>query len=356
MHEGVNMSDAAPPPMIRTSERGTFKRCPQRWWWGWREGLKPVDTKPALWFGTGIHLVLEHHYSGPGLKRGKNPLKVWRDYCQDASITVIRNSLSDQGTDTAFVDAKKMGEAMIDGYMEMWGKDDHIHVLQPEHSFQINIPDGHGGIACTYCGTYDLAWRDLRDDSVWITDHKTAKDFSVQHLALDDQAGSYWALATQTLREKGLIGKRESLKGIEYNFLLKFLPPQDDRPINADGLRCNKPTAAELREFGPDFPGSPSKRQPKPLDQRFMRYRVHRTPGERKSQIERIANEAAVMNLYRTKQLPLIKNPTRDCSWDCDFKNLCEVHERGGDWQDFKRIAYRVEDPYAAHRDSVEEG
>src|SRR5438874_2584125 len=67
-------------PLLRTSERGSFRRCPQRWWWGTVEGLSPRESAIPLWFGTGWHLIMAHHYCGPGKKRGKTPLKVWREY------------------------------------------------------------------------------------------------------------------------------------------------------------------------------------------------------------------------------------------------------------------------------------
>lgn len=329
-------------PIVRTSERATFKRCPQRWWWSWREGLRPLDDAPALWFGTGIHLALEHFYGPGGTKRGSGMIDVWRDYAADSSFR-IRNSgvVDDRNGSPDFIDAVKMGEDMLTGYLEFYGDDDHVDVLAVEMPFQMQIPDRHGGIACNYAGKWDLLWRDNRDGSLWLTDHKTAADASTKHLTLDDQAGSYWALATQYLRSTGQIGPRESLKGIEYNILLKYSPPEDDRPANADGMRLNKD-------------GSVSKRQPKPLEKRYLRERVHRTPKERQSQIARIAVEVEAMNRLRGNRELLYKNPTRDCSWDCAFFLMCELQERQADWQEFKSMAYTVADPYADHREAIE--
>jgi len=50
-------------PILRTSERRSFKRCPQQWAWAWRQGLRPNGfTANALWFGSGIHLALAERY------------------------------------------------------------------------------------------------------------------------------------------------------------------------------------------------------------------------------------------------------------------------------------------------------
>lgn len=56
-------------PLLRTSERTTFMRCPQAWYWGHVEGLTPiVEKKVAADFGTGIHLALAEWYKYPGDK------------------------------------------------------------------------------------------------------------------------------------------------------------------------------------------------------------------------------------------------------------------------------------------------
>ena len=336
------MSNHESLPIIRTSERRDFKRCPQRWWWAWREGLRPVETKQALWFGIGMHLVLEHHYGAGGLKRGRNPLKVWREYTKDQAIfSMPSGRVVDEGARPEYVNAVKLGEDMLDGYFDLYGKDEHMFVLGAEIPFQVIIDGPNGEPVCVYAGTWDLLWRDERDSGLWVTDHKTAADLSTKHLTLDDQAGSYWALAGPYLRGQGLIGAKERLKGIEYNILRKYSPPEDDRPVNEDGMRLNKD-------------GSVSKRQPKPLSYRYHRERVHRTAREQATQVQRIGIEASAMDLFRADKSMLYKNPTRDCSWDCAFFNMCELHERQSDWQEFRDMAFVVQDPYADHRYALE--
>jgi hypothetical protein len=139
-----------------------------------------------------------------------------------------------------------------------------------------------------------------------------------------------------------LIGPKENLKGIEYNILRKYSPPVDDRPMDENGLRLNKD-------------GTVSKRQPKGMDYRYLRERVHRTAKERQSQIQRIAVEAAAMDRMRHHPELLFKNPTSDCAWDCGHFLMCELHERQSDYEEYKSMAYHVEDPYADHREAVDE-
>jgi hypothetical protein len=324
-------------PMLRTSERGAFKRCTQRWWWGWREGLNtpgPPDVK--LWFGQGFHLVLAHWYCGPGQKRGKEPLKVWRDWVGDEVVKIRVNIAGEDWKEEPYIEAGELGEKMLTNYFDLYGRDETWDVIQPERSSEVIIMDpSNTKPLVKYCFTYDLVYRDLKDDSIWLGEHKTAKAIMTGHLALDDQGGSYWAVATQELRHDGLIGPNENLKGIMYNFARKS--PGDDRERNEHGQALNKD-------------GSVSKNQPAKL---FLREPVYRTRQERNSQIIRIQNEAAAMAKYRSGELKLTKTPTRDCSWDCSFYNMCILHERGSDWKEYKEMAYRSRDPYSDHRKSA---
>jgi hypothetical protein len=99
--------------------------------------------------------------------------------------------------------------------------------------------------------------------------------------------------------------------------------------------------------------GDVSKDQPTPL---FVRETLTRTRQEQRSKLDAIANETEAMNLYRDGTLGLFKNSTKDCSWDCDFYNMCELHEGNPeDALEFRNAVFRVEDPYEAHRKSAAE-
>src|SRR5262245_21995039 len=59
-------------PMLRTSERGTFKRCRWKWWWEFNNLLKPRTDTPPLRFGSLIHAALAAYYV-KGVRRGTHP-------------------------------------------------------------------------------------------------------------------------------------------------------------------------------------------------------------------------------------------------------------------------------------------
>jgi hypothetical protein len=287
------------------------------------------------------------------------------------------------------VPALDLGQAMLTGYIEWWGSDDSWSVIEPERSGEVDVVDPALGKAIAIYGfTYDLVYRDLKDGRVKLGEHKTAKAIQIDHLPLDKQAGSYWAIAGPHLRQAGLMGPREEIAGITYNFLRKALP--DDRPRNAQGHYTNKPKKehyiAALAEVGIQFVeqsgaksgpiaiekakledlatacnfaalapvlGEPSASQPKAL---FEREFVVKGRGQRNRQIQHIINDARRMNNLRGgNDLELNKNSTQNCSWDCSFFHLCQLDEEGGDTRSFRKDMYRVADPYASHRKSTEE-
>lgn len=375
------------PPMLRTSERLSFKRCQHLWWWAWHEGLEKRGTpaKP-LWFGTGIHLALAIWYCGPGTKRGPHPAETWEKYAADAIETVKIPGLTDEAEDI-FIGAKELGTEMMENYVKRYGKDEHMFIIQPEQTFDIDVPwpklpEHHLLLALAerrkiltkLVGTYDLVYRDLIENEIWLEEHKTAAAISTAHLSIDDQGGTYFATAGRALQKRELIGPKERLKGIEYNFMRKGL--EDPRPRNAEGASCNKAgkkhyhaafdereipykKAAKLDELaaiaeqnGLTILGDVSKRQPAPL---FLRERIHRTSREKGAQLRRIQNEAVQIELVRSGVLTPSKTPTRDCSRFCSYFDLCELDERGGDTDHFKRTVYRKRDMYADHRKSTDE-
>lgn len=384
-------------PIVRNSERRDAKRCWQRWWWAWREGLRDRGSPaPPLWFGTGIHIALAAWYCGPGTKRGPHPAETWESYCGSELTFMKTTDLTDDKLQT-YVDAQQLGRVMMEEYVKRYGQDDHKLYIVPEQTGFLDIPWSDrqklydfvdGQIMARYAWTFDGVWRHAGTGWLLLDEHKTAKAITTNHLALDDQGGSYWAVAWRTLDALGVLKKGDRLRGIEYNFMRKSLP--DTRPRDAEGYATNKPVKADYIEAleahwkraGIDRTslaaemtkaskatlgylealakgnkvtvlGERSKIQPAEMFQRLM---VHRTSKERAVQLRRIQDEVVHMQAMRDGLLPLTKNPTRDCSWDCRFYQMCQLQDNGGNWEDFKRLQFKQEDPYADHRKSTDEG
>lgn len=348
--------------MVRTSERGTFKRCPQKWWWGAVEGLAPKEPSKALWFGHGWHYVMADFYR-PGKKRSKDWLDVWRNFCDSPHPEDGYLPADEMGPE--FAELRSLGESMLVEYMKEYDGDPTWDVIQTEMSGHVMIPTWDGEDKFQYNFTFDGVYRDTKTKKIRLMEHKTAKAISIAHLSLDDQAGSYWAVAPTILRHLGVLSAKQSIQGVMYNFVKKGLP--DSRPVGPDGYARNKPSKAQYLEAlgvepkgmtvekleamaqqkGVVVLGDISKNQPTPM---FIRHFVIRTPRERRTMVERMKAEHAGMEAMRSGALPVYKTPTRDCNWDCPFFTMCEVHEAGGDVAGFAKQVFRRRDAHEVYK------
>lgn len=396
-------------PMLRNSERSSFKECAQQWEWAWKDGLVPKGNKAdARWFGSGIHLALAEWYQPKGAKngfvRGPDPRETFETYCKTQVLTMLRESPYFEGNPEAEVeysDALTLGASMLGDYMEHYDETDPtIEVIFPEYRYTSRIPYNArqlkalvGDMKRPYwmseerfisiiVGTFDMVFRDQVDGFVKLMDHKTAKQrTSGAHLVKDDQAGTYIAASTDYLRKKGILRPNESVVGMTYNYLKKAKKPAD-LLLDEQGIKRNKPQkahyAAALARAGAGVEselaklpvtskngsglediarrlkivvyGEKSAVQPAPL---FWREDVRRSKKNRLKQIARIADDAEMIVRTRAGELPVMKNPGDHCAW-CDFRDLCDVDEDQEDVAQFKRDVFVVRDPYADHREGAE--
>ena len=385
------MTDLAELPLLRTSERASFKRCPQQWYWAWREGFRKRGREPdALWFGTGVHIALAEYYI-PGTKRGVHPAETWQAWASDEirqiKIYAAGSDAVYKDTDEIiyeYVNALELGTAMLEGYVKHYQGDASWNVIAREQPFGLLIPKWgtKREPLIRFHGTFDGVYFDLEDGYFKLMEHKTAARISVDHLPIDDQAGGYHMAATVVLRQLGLLGDNDYIRFIMYNFLRKALP--DNRPQNEKGEYLNEPvkeryieaimasdvavqknlTVNYLRgllkpqlkaaadKYEIEVLGEVSATQTVPL---FERFPIERTRKERRGQLHRIQAEATNMERFRTGEQPLYKTPRYDCKRFCDFFDLCEVHEAGGNVDEFADALYDKQDVYADHRKSAAE-
>lgn len=362
---------------IRTSERRTFKRCPQKWEWAYKQGLKPHRESNPLWFGQAVHLALADWYK-PGKERGVHPSTTFSNVLEEGKVERFDTGNFDDMAEYAA--ALQMGVDMLNRYVDFYGDENEWECIQPEMSFQVWFPHPKKKELkrwLRYLGTIDGVFRyvgetkgEMRHGSIWLFEHKTAAGIQVNHLPLDDQAGSYWALAGMILRKRGILKAGETIDGIVYNFLRKAT--NDPRPQNSEGMYCNKPSKQnyldQLTEAGIEVSakmkveelatvayknkvevfGEVSKTQPPPYLERIP---VFRSSGARKTMLSRIVAEGLHIEDARKAKptLPIFKNPTKDCSWDCEFFRMCQLHENQADWEDYRDITFRTWDPYKDH-------
>lgn len=362
------------PVLLRTSERSTYRRCQQKWYWKYHRLLSHPKPKGALTFGTLIHVALEGWYP-PGVKRGVNPVETFQ------SLYAVNSEQFSQWDDEGNkINALDLGVAMLEGYLKEYGTDDDIEIIAPEQTFAIDVMDANGKYLFTYVGKIDATARRRSTNRLLLLEHKTAK--SVEEVRVNsgygEQGLSYLWAATIMLRDSGQIGPEEFFDGVLYNFLRKGIP--DGRPRSDDGYYLNKPSKASLqlackenelpvkgtivqlterlRNVGwsvrdVQLLGEVSKVQHTPL---FVRQEMVVRPPALARFEKRIRAEGWTMNLMREGKLPVFKNPTKDCRWECEFVDMCELHEMGGDWQSFAELELGTWQPYSDHEYMTEKG
>jgi hypothetical protein len=371
----IAVDAATGAPLLRTSERNDFKRCPWLWEQTWLKGLRSRREPTWAWFGTAIHRGLEARYP-VGDKRGS--VVDMLDAFEEALDGQVRRVYTDGGEmdEQEVVDARELGRAMLTGYVQEYGEDSHWTVLHTEQPFQINVPHPtQPQTLVVYAGTWDLAVWDKVDKVFKIVDHKTRRSFpSVwSFYSINDQAGSYLWVAKEVLVHKGILQKTDTIDGLVFNALKKAMP--DNRPVNADGLACNKPQkqhyldalgyasaprgltvadlAAQAEARGITVYGEPSVQQPTP---RYHREEVYADNRKRVAQARKVQAEALVMQEMRTGRLPIFKVPTEDCV-RCPIFEYCELHDLDeSEAEEFAAATLAVRDPYRDHREDMERG
>jgi hypothetical protein len=362
------------PVFIRTSERTKFASCRQAWQWSYVDRRRPRQTSAALMFGDLVHRAFSEYYIPETRKRrrrGPHPAITFERLCDHMERSGRTFGVK---ADDKWEDARELGVVMLENYIKTYGDDENILVLYPEMPFQYDLHDADGNYVCTYVGTTDALVFDLEQRQMGLLEHKTAASINTDHLFLDEQAGAYWCILPLWLRQEGLLKPDQDLDFMLYNYLRKSKGPDEDKPRNENGEVLNKPTKQDLHDplrdhcgltdadirrltvaamvdaladAGVDAAqyGQPSKVQPPPLFQRLV---VHRGPGDRASVYQRIMDQADEMYEVRHGLRPALKSPGKECVW-CEWRDLCEVHEVGGDWKRMMRGMSKPWEPYQDH-------
>lgn len=338
------------PPLVRTSERNDHAQCPQAWDWRWLQGLTPMREPTWAVFGTAWHRAMEVYYP-VGRKRGAllDCIDMFLESLDDLGrkVGVDINDLEEAerekkeaaGQKVKLVPARELGPIMLREYDKRYRIEDRgWHVVHTEQTFQIDVPDPEDKrrVLLVLAGTWDLLIWNIAKKRYELVDHKTAKQIpNAGYLDLDNQAGTYPWVAKEVLVHKGILTKKDNIKGIWFSYAKKS--PPDPRPTNAAGESLNKD-------------GSVSKVQPA---KRFERYYSPRTVRQNVSQARRVQSQGIVMNMMRNGELPIYKTPNKDCE-RCAFFDLCQLHEQGDDWEFYRDEMFKHRDPYRDHRAEME--
>jgi hypothetical protein len=329
--------------MLRTSERGTQKRCEFEWYISYVRQVRMGPRGPALRFGALVHQALAQYYI-KGTRRGKNPVRTFEKlYDQDVIDNESRFGWRLDGDDK-WQEARDIGVGMLGLYLETYGSDPDWEVLATEMPFKTlvfkprSLQLGDSPEPWFWAvGILDGVWRHRPTKEIWIPDHKTAasvSDSKLSYLQMDDQAGSYWSYGVDFLIAHAYLKQNQKLAGMYYNFMRKGVPDERESKM-ADGKRVYL-----------NLDGSVSKRQPPEM---FKRIRIWRDEADRAMARERTENDFKRNQMLRHGELTIGKTPGQFTCPTCPIRDLCELHEVGGDWQEFLETTTHPWEPYSDH-------
>ena len=304
--------------VVSYTQLKSWKRCRQKWHYRYVRGLVPKERVKKIDLGNYGHALLEAYYKGEDLQQASE--NYWREQTKDMfqEEMIEYQEVRDQ--------AEQLVKRYIDHYNKV-GDDLKIHAVE-EH-FQVTIPTAKGYKSMTDLqGVLDLVVEDGTGE-LWLVDHKFTSidlDKYEENLVLDEQANYYlWALAE-------MLGDYGAVSGIIFNLVRAKLPtvPQvlkSGRLSKAKSIDTDVDTylqAIKDNRLNPnDYVDilNHLKENSKPF---FKRHRVYRTPEE----LENIKGELYEMS-RDIRGCRVYRNATRDCSWDCPYRELCIMESKG---------------------------
>jgi hypothetical protein len=358
--------------IIRTSDRGQFKNCRQKWDFGSkiRQNYEPIIGIKPLDFGTAIHAGLEAYY---------NPLTWDTPQLREAlALSTFAATNNEQKTkylsihqdgelvaelDTDFEERNQLGLDMLHYYFSWAPEMDEdfvpvftevefeVPILVPGDISAVSMPDRfsatfpsrilkYKGEQVMYQGRIDLIVQSKSTGRYRIRDHKTRAQFgSLEFLQLDDQGTSYgWAIE----HSLGI-----DVEAIEFNELRKAAP-HEPQALKNGGLSVNKQqnTTYDLfvkkcHEMGLSLATYQPfleylTENPKEFCRRVV---VHKTAKEYEIQSRRIFLEA--IDMLNDPAIYPNPNPSWMGCPGCPFFNPCQATQDGGDVQYFLDEMFR---------------
>lgn len=329
---------------IRTSDRIAFKRCRRKWDFssGIRQNLGSSEARAPLWLGTGFHFAMEDFH---GERKFAHPIYAWRKYVEAVKLAYQGTRLPETWEQDSV-----LAESMLDYYVEWLKGRDPLRTFeykgkkQVEVRFEIPIPlDPEYVKSCgydkvVYQGTLDRVVID-EHDRLWVLDYKTAKQFALEHLTTDPQITSYCWIGSVLYdrpitgfiyqqHKKAIIEPPKVLQSGEFSVAKSqsvthrsYRKAMIDKYGNVDAAPLANINFLNYLAVNESIDG----------DALIRRDYEFRNEHHIAAEGQKIIQEAADMI---NPNLPLYPNPTRDCSWDCDLKDVCLMMDDGSDWQE----------------------
>lgn len=344
--------------IIRTSDRGGFKRCRRRWNWQshLRGNLTTIEGISPLWFGTGVHFALEDFH---GIQSYEHPRLAFEDYVR---ATYRQEKATGKKIPYNWPDLVTLGRGMLEYYADTW-----LIARDPLPTFIWNgVPqvEVHAIVEVPYSNQYyDKVFYAVtmdrivigNDGKLYIVDYKTAARIQTQFFQTDPQISAYCWIAS-------CMYPGYEIGGFIYQQHRKVVP-ELPRILGNGTISASRTQITSHRLYRKglinlygDVARSPSAnietlnwlaQQETPEWDRFIRRdKVYRNQHQVEAEGVKLLLELPEM---LDRNLPLYPTPTRECGNMCSFNSACVSMDDGGDWEDELKIGFK---PKEANFDS----
>lgn len=223
---------------IHISDVRSFKNCRVAWFLSspLRKNLEPRTPYIPFLLGEGVHEALSAYYLAESSCEA-----AFAEWSQQALADIESSdvSLSDDKQQRIY-DAMDLGLSMCKHY-DIWApENDDFEVLRPEYEFKVPLAPG-----VYFAGRADGVAQ-MRDGSVWLLEHKTAKYFGGLDIRSDEQGLAYIRAAWDSADFPRLEDKPV---GIIYTLLQKTVaePPRLLKSGELSRAKSTKCSAALYR-------------------------------------------------------------------------------------------------------------
>lgn len=316
--------------LLSNSEIATFKRCRRKWYLGYFRGLQPrsEESTGARALGNSLHFVLGNYYDPADPVATVDDVLAQWDGLYAASIKEAEDA-NESGRVKDLHKDRDLGRAILEGYFE-WiaeeGRDSDWEVIGSEREVFVPLTGYQGPRPVMLTAKLDVAIQRRSDGAKAFVDHKSVQTINdlKARADIDEQFFHY-----------ALLSYLEHLANPEATFV-------DGGIFNL--LRKVKRTARAKPPF-------------------FERVDVRKTVGELRLYWLRVAGEALEiqraedrLNAGEPHHYVAYPTPTRDCSWDCDFRVPCPMmDDPSQDAEGLLAAVFETGDPYARYETKGED-
>jgi hypothetical protein len=307
---------------VSQSRLKDFQRCKRRYWLRHVRRLAPKLYGPVgpLQSGTRVHEALEAFYRPDSVT---DPRQALEDAISDAareyhSQCVKLDVEPDPIVIGKFLKDTDLERAMVEGYFE-WladtGADAYLKVIAAEEQISVTSEQigAELGKPFTVVGKLDARVIDEVTGFTQFVDHKTVQNFAqmLPTLQGDPQMLHYHLLLS-------IIYPDQHVDGALYNMLRKVKRGKTAKPpfYSRETIIHN---AAEIESY------------------RLKLIGLVANVFEFEGRVAQLGDVGVKMFAQTTK--------TRDCSWDCDFFNVCDMFDDGSRVEDALAELYEERDP-----------